>query len=237
MTEVKINDFNMLAERVRQQLKTFPLKFRELGEGGKLSQILRANGTQVLPGPYVGQQPEMFTEQYLIEPVLHGLGYLNPGSTEYDGVGPHFIRQPATFRHIESKRPDYLLEQVDSSVVCILEAKAANREQKERAATNDIREYIKVNAFSKYLKDTDHERMIAIGTDGIHWTLWYSHLHNDAKGEVCRINLKPALRAIARRHDVIEGQTEKTPNDIRDELIAFVDVFAADNLLDAVISE
>ncbi|WP_251343637.1 hypothetical protein [Haloplanus halophilus] len=84
MTESRLDDFDHIAERVRQQLRTFPLKFRELGEGGKLSLILTDDETTALPGPYVGQQPEVFTEQYLIEPVLHGLGYTNPASTEYD---------------------------------------------------------------------------------------------------------------------------------------------------------
>ena len=82
MTETQLDEFDPIAERVRQQLRTFPLKFRELGECGKLSQILTDGQTQTLPGPYVGQQPEMFTEQYLIEPVLHGLGYTDPASTE-----------------------------------------------------------------------------------------------------------------------------------------------------------
>lgn len=235
MTETQLDEFDPVAERVRQQLHTFPLKFRELGEGGKLRQILTDGETQTLPGPYVGQQPEMFTEQYLIEPVLHGLGYINPASTEYDGVGAHFVRRPTTFRSVESKRPDFLLKQVDPSLVCILEAKAANKEQKtKRAATSDIREYIEVNAFCKYLREMEHEQMIAIGTDGLRWTLWRSNLHNNTEGQVCRVDLTEEIRAIAKQLDVIEGQTDKTPNDIRNGIKEFVKYFAAVRLPDVI---
>lgn len=230
MTE-PLGEFDPVAERVRQQLRTFPLKFRDLGEGGKLSQILTEGETQTLPGPYIGQQPETFTEQYLIEPVLHGLGYTDPTSIKYDGSGPHFVRRPTTFRSVENKRPDYLLEQVDESLICILEAKAANREQKtKRAATSDIREYIEVNAFCKYLREMEHEQMVAIGTDGLRWTLWRSDLHNDSERQVCRVDLTGALRAISKRLDIIEGQTDRTPNDIRTGLEEFVDHFAASRL-------
>ncbi|APE95025.1 hypothetical protein [Halodesulfurarchaeum formicicum] len=231
MTDSQLKEFDPVAERVRQQLRTFPLKFRELGEGGKLSQILTAGETQTLQGPYVGQQPEVFTEQYLIEPVLAGLGYRNPASVEYDGTGPHFVRRPTTFRSVESKRPDYLLKQVDPALVCILESKAANREQKAtRAATNDIREYIEVNAFCKYLRQMEHEYMVAIGTDGLRWTLWRSNLHTDTEEEVCRVDLTAELRAIAKRLDVIEGQTDRTADDIRKGIEEFVNHFAADRL-------
>jgi hypothetical protein len=231
MTDTRLDEFDPIAERVRQQLRTFPLKFRELGEGGKLSQILTDGETQTLPGPYVGQQPEMFTEQYLIEPVLHGLGYTDPASTEYDGTGPHFVRRPTTFRSVESKRPDYLLKQVDPSLVCILEAKAANKEQKtKRAATSDIREYIEVNAFCKYLREMEHEQMVAIGTDGLRWTLWHSHLHDDTEGQVCQVDLTAELRAIARRLNVIEGRTDRTANDVREGIEEFVNHFAANRL-------
>lgn len=231
MTDTQLDEFDPVTERVRQQLRTLPLKFRELGEGGKLSQILTDGETQTLPGPYVGQQPEMFTEQYLIEPVLHGLGYIDPASTEYDGSGPHFVRRPTTFRHVESKRPDYLLKQVDPTLVCILEAKAANKEQKtQRAATSDIRDYIKVNAFCKYLREMEHEQMVAIGTDGLRWTLWRSHLHEDTRGQVCRVDLTEVLRAISRRLDVIEGQTDWSANDVRNRIGEFVNHFAATRL-------
>ena len=85
-----------IAERVRLQMEMFAQKFRELNEGGQLADILRNPGT--LPGARVEQQPEVFTEQYLIEPVLHGLGYRSPTSEEYSAGGAHFIRRPITYR-------------------------------------------------------------------------------------------------------------------------------------------
>lgn len=235
MDDRRLGEFDPTAERVRQQLRTFPLKFRELGEGGQLSRILADDETDALSGPHIGQQPEVFTEQYLIEPVLHGLGYLNPASTEYDGSGPHFVRRPTTFRHVEDKRPDYLLKQVDSTLVCILEAKAANREGKAGgAATADIRDYVEVNAFCKYLREREHEQMVAIGTDGLHWTLWRSQLHGDEQGQVYRRDLTEVLRAISRRLGVIEGQTNWTADDVRSHIEGFVGHFAANRIPGAV---
>lgn len=237
MTNARLKDFDPVAERVRQQLRTFPLKFKELSEGGQLNRILTDGETEALSGPHMRQQPEVFTEQYLIEPVLHGLGYINPASTEYDGSGPHFIRRPTTFRKIENKRPDYMLEQVDSTLVCILEAKAANRERKpQQAATSDIKDYIEANAFCKYLRDVEHEQMVAIGTDGLHWALWHSHLRKDTQEQVCWIDLTEVLRAISRRLGVIEGQTNYSANDVRNHIERFVDHFAV-NRLPRVIDE
>ncbi|RCU45905.1 hypothetical protein DU504_00440 [Haloplanus salinus] len=231
MTDAQLGGFDRYSDRVRRQLRTFPLKFRELSEGGELRRVLDATGTKTLRGPIVGQQPEVFTEQYLIEPVLHALGYTDPASPEYDGTGGHFVRRPTTFRTVEKKRPDYLLKRVDPSLVCILEAKAANREQKsERAATTDIREYIEVNTFCKYLRELDHEYLIAIGTDGLRWTLWRSRLQDDSEGRVCRVDLSPEIKAIAKRLDVIEGESDRTPDEIRGALTRFVDHFAVDRL-------
>lgn len=235
MTERPLDGFDNRAELVRRQLRTFPLKFRELGEGGELRAILGSKGSRTLRGPIVGQQPEEFTMQYLIEPVLHGLGYTDPATPEYDGIGPHFVRHPTTFRNVEAKRPDYLLKRVDPALVCILEAKAANREQKtERAATADIQEYLEVNTFCKYLRELDHEYLVAIGTDGIRWTLWRSHLQNDSQGEVCRIDLSEEIRTIAKQLDVIEGESDRSPAAVRESLKPFADHFAVERLPDVV---
>jgi|GEM_PF-2376241 hypothetical protein len=231
MTDPKLDEFDPRAEVVRRQLQTFPLKFRELGEGGELRRILDEDKPQTLQGPLVGQQPEMFTEQYLIEPILHGLGYTDPASTEYEGTGAHFVRRPTTFRSVEANRPDYLLEQVDSALVCILEAKAANREQQsERAATDDIRDYIDVNTFCRYLRDVDHEYLVAIGTDGLRWTLWQSKLQENTKREVCHVDLSAEIKTIAKQLDVIEGEADRTPHNIRGSLRELTKHFAVDRL-------
>jgi hypothetical protein len=235
MTDPRLDEFDPRAEVVRRQLQTFPLKFRELGEGGELRGILDADKSHTLQGPLVGQQPEMFTEQYLIEPILHGLGYIDPASTEYEGEGAHFVRRPTTFRSVEAKRPDYLLEQVDSALVCILEAKAANREQQsERAATNDIQDYIEVNTFCRYLRDIDHECLVAIGTDGLRSTLWQSKLQEDTQGEVCHVDLSAEIETIAKQLDVIEGEADRTRHSIRESLRELTDHFAVEQLPEVV---
>lgn len=209
-TNEQLSADQLLAERVRQQLSVFTEKFAELEEGGELRRLMRTPHT--LSGPKVEQQPEDFTEQYLIEPILHGLGYWNPISDEYDGEGPHFVRRPSTFRKIEVKRPDYLLKNVSSTTICILEAKAANNEQlhgKKRKATEDIREYVQSDTFSKYLKTLDQRYLIAIGTDGLRWVLWAKDVRSrDTRDAIVEVDLSDAIETIAKRNGVIEGEPE-----------------------------
>lgn len=229
-SKTKLNTTNFLAERVRQQLEVFPEKFRELGEGGELRDICGTSHT--LAGPRVEQAPEDFTEQYLIEPVLHGLGYLNPISDDYTGDGPHFVRRPSTFRNIELKRPDYKLKNISREIVCILEAKAANEEQpqgKKRKATNDIENYINSNTFSKYLENQDQRYLVAIGTDGFRWILWAKDVRtNETKQAIQEVDLANAIEAIAKRDDVIEGEPELDTVEIRDQLSeSFIPAFSA----------
>ncbi|GAB7019649.1 hypothetical protein [Halostagnicola bangensis] len=197
----------VIAERVRQQLETFPEKFRELGEGGELRKLCRTPHT--LSGPIVEQQREHFTEQYLIEPVLHGLGYRNPISDEYVGTGPHFIRRPSTYRKIEIKRPDFLLKNISPQIACILEAKAVNEEQAtgaKREATDDIRDYVDSSTFAKYLTSREKRYLVAIGTDGLRWVLWAKDVRSDeTKGAVAEVDLSDSIEAIAQRNRVIEG--------------------------------
>lgn len=69
-----------IAERICSKAEVFPRKFRELNEGGQLRNLFRS--TRTLTGARVEQAPEVFAEPYLIELVLHGLGYLNPASEE-----------------------------------------------------------------------------------------------------------------------------------------------------------
>ncbi|SEV99464.1 hypothetical protein [Natrinema salifodinae] len=220
----------VLAERVRQQLEVFPEKFRELGEGGELRKLCRTPHT--LSGPRVDQAREHFTEQYLIEPVLHGLGYFNPISEDYTGTGPHFVRRPSTYRKIEIKRPDYLLKNVSPRIDCILEAKAANEEQlsgAKRHATADIEEYVESNTFAKYLESREKRYLVAIGTDGFRWVLWAKDVRSrETKEAIATVDLSNAIDAIAKRNDVIEGEPTETNVEIRRSLATeFVPAFSA----------
>lgn len=222
-----------VAGNVRRQLEVFPQKFRELSEAGQLSELFRS--PKKFSGARVEQAPEVFTEQYLIGPVLHGLGYLSSASAEYDGTGPHFIRQPITYSKVEPKQPDYLLKNVDPAIVCVVEAKAVNRERmtgKKTHASDDIREYLEEDAFCKYLRDIKQRYLVGIGTDGFRWTLWMKDIHTDeVKSHNPKIDISPVIRKIASRREVIEGDFSSGASDER-ELLAeeFVPAFAAANL-------
>lgn len=228
MTELNTN--RILAERVRQQLEVFPEKFRELGEGGELRKLFRTPHT--LSGPIVEQAPEDFTEQYLIEPVLHGLGYFNPISEDYFGDGPHFVRRPSTFRKIEIKRPDYKLKNVSPATVCILEAKAANEERpngRKQKASDDLQDYVDSNTFAKYLESRERRYLVAIGTDGFRWILWAKDVRSrETKEAIEAIDLSNAIEAIAQRNNVIEGEPDLDTVEIRSSLAKnFVPAFSA----------
>ena len=226
-----------IAERVRLQMEMFAHKFRELNEGGQLAEILRNPGT--LPGARIEQQPEVFTEQYLIEPVLHGLGYRSPTSEEYEAGGTHFIRRPITYEKVEPRQPDYLLKNIDDSVVCLVEAKAANRELMrgaKRDATSDIRQYLEEDTFCKYLRDIEQEYLIGIGTDGLRWTLWMKHLHT---GEIREATPKVDLSSIVEREGIrvgtIDGDVEKGRGTDRETLSEkFIPTFGARNLTEHI---
>jgi len=229
-----------IAERVRIQTEVFARKFRELNEGGQLGNLLRSTST--LPGARVEQAPEVFTEQYLIEPILHGLGYLNPASEKYSGEGPHFIRQPITYQKVEPRQPDYLLKNINSSVVCIVESKAANREQMrgtKQKATDDIREYLEEDTFCKYLRDVDQRYLVGIGTDGLRWTLWMKDLETGETREATpKVDISPVIEKEAIRLNTIEGDVSEGRNVERDTLLQdFIPQFAADNLLHHVKTE
>jgi len=229
-----------LAEGVRMQTEVFAQKFRELGEGGLLAKTLRTPTT--LQGARLEQAPEVFTEQYLVEPVLHGLGYLNPASEEYEGEGPHFIRQPITYKKVEPLQPDYLLKNVASSVVCIVEAKAANREQMSGAkqdATADIRAYLEADTFCKYLRDVDQRYLVGIGTDGLRWTLWMKDLETGETREACpKVDISLAIEHAAIRLNTIDGDVDEGRQTERHTLLEdFIPAFAAENLLNHIESE
>jgi len=121
-----------LAEGVRMQTEVFAQKFRELEEGGLLAKTLRTPTT--LQGARLEQAPEVFTEQYLVEPVLHGLGYLNPASEEYEGEGPHFIRQPITYKKSRAAAARLSAEKrrVISCVYCRSESRKPRADERRK---------------------------------------------------------------------------------------------------------
>ena len=227
-----------VAEDIRYGIEGFAQKFRELNEGGQLRKLLRE--TRTLTGAPIEQAPEVFTEQYLIEPVLHGLGYLNPISEDYDSASPHFIRRPITYEKVEPRQPDYLLKNIPAAddapgVVCIVEAKAANREQptgSKQDATKDIREYLDEDTFCKYLRNIDQRYLVGIGTDGLRWTLWMKDLETGAvKQDHPKVDISGVVENEAKRLDTIEGEVAAGRASDRNVLTnEFVPAFAATNL-------
>jgi hypothetical protein len=232
-----------VAEDIRYGINGFAQKFRELNEGGQLRKLLRE--TRTLTGAPIEQAPEVFTEQYLIEPVLHGLGYLNPISDDYSSDAPHFIRRPITYEKVEPRQPDYLLKNIPagddaSGMVCIVEAKAANREQptgSKQDATDDIREYLDEDTFCKYLRDIDQRYLAGIGTDGLRWTLWMKDLETgEVKQDHPKIDISRVVENEAKRLDTIEGEVAAGRARDRNVLTEeFVPAFAATNLSSHII--
>lgn len=235
--QLGLNADSFLAERVRQQLEVFPRRFQVLGEGGELRDLIQTPHT--LSGPRIGQAPEDFTEQYLIEPVLHALGYLNPISEDYTGSGPHFVRRPSTFRKVEIKRPDYKLENISPESVCILEAKAANEEQPDgskQSATDDISDYVESNTFAKYLESREQRYLIAIGTDGLRWTLWAKDVRaRETRECIEKVDLSPVIESLAQDQAVIEGSPSLSNAEMRRFLTGeYIPAFSARSIGDFV---
>jgi len=127
------------------------------------------------------------------------------------------------------------LRNVDDALVCLVEAKAANRELMTGAkqdATADIREYLEEDTFCKYLRDLDHRYLVGIGTDGLRWTLWVKDLETGEKLEATpKVDLTDIIRREAKRLNVIEGEADLSRGADRETLSErFVPAFAAPNL-------
>ncbi|MDL5361713.1 hypothetical protein [Halalkalicoccus sp. NIPERK01] len=229
-----------IAEDVRQRLRTFPRRFEQLDAVSELRSLLTEKS--VLRGPMVHQKPESFTQQYLIEPILDGLGYPSPSSEAYGGDGPHFVRDPSAKHVIESKRPDYLLDTGEGTTICLLEAKAANRERVDgspRDATEQVGMYTDENVFSKYRHTVDQQYLAAIATDGFRWKLWGKDVIGGDGAELIQTyDFSPSIQTISDRLSVIESTISMSSARIRRDLeTEFVPYFGAENLPNALSDE
>lgn len=220
------------AEKICQRLQSFPRRFEQLDAVKELRSLLEEE--TVLSGPMVRQKPESFTQQYLIEPILDGLGYPSPSSEAYIGCGPHFVRDPTAKHVIERKRPDYLLETGEETTICLLEAKAANRERGKRsqAATEQVEMYTDENTFSKYRYTIDQRYLAAVATDGLRWKLWGKDVIAGDKANLIRVyDFSPAIETIGDRLNVIESRDPLSRAEIRRDIERnFVPYFGAKNL-------
>lgn len=244
MSDGNLNEWDesdFAATRVVGQLDTFLEKFDGLGEVNHLDSVL--TGHKTLQGPRVKQQPEVFTSQYLIEPVLHALNFYDPTSDVYEKSEPHFVRQPSTFNSVEQKRPDYHLKHPDERVICFLEAKAANREQMDgakTAASDDIETYFESDTFCNVERGTEPGRryLIGIGTDGLRWSL---HVKDTKTGATARrtpkADLSPVVESRARKHGPLAGEPEIDWNDQCEHVTeSFTSDFEVDSIAESAIS-
>lgn len=222
-----------VAEKVCQRLETFPRRFEQLDAIGELRNLFEEN--TVLSGPRAHQQPESFTQQYLIEPIVDGLGYPSPSSEAYGGKGPHFVRDPTANHVIERKRPDYLLDTAEETTVRLLEAKAVTRERVDGSlteATEQVEVYTDENAFSKY-RHTIHQRYLAaIATDGLRWKLQGKDVSAGSEAERIHVyDFSSAVGTVSNRLDITESGNPTERAAIRRDIEEnFVPYFGAKNL-------
>lgn len=226
-----------VATKVYTELEGFVDQFKRMGEGGQLERLCTT--PKRFHGTNIGQSPEDFTERTLVEPILRALGYYDRNAATDDAEGAYFRRRPSTFSNVEPKRPDYLLENVDDSMTCLLEVKAINREQQEgkrEAATEDVEKYLEDNTFCKYIHDTEHTFLLGIATDGFRWTHSVKNLDTGTvSSPESKVDISPVIASIAREHDVIRGEPDlgwkESVTFLANEL---VERYGADNLAGTV---
>jgi len=221
-----------VATKVYSELEGFVDQFKQMSEGGQLERLCTTS--KRFNGANIGQSPEDFTERTLVEPVLRALGYAD--RNEKNGTdGAYFRRRPSTFESVEPKRPDYLLDDVDDSLTCLLEVKAINREQcdgKREAATEDLQDYVHDDTFCKTVYKRDNAYLLGLGTDGFRWTHFVKDLDTGAVTQAeTRVDISPVVTSIAREKDVIRGESDlgwrESVTDLADGL---VDRYSASNL-------
>lgn len=219
--------------RVERQLATFTARFAAVGASGHLGSILRDG--EILEGPQVRQKREVFTSQYLVEPVLHALGFGDPMLPDFDTDEPHFVRQPTTFETVDRKRPDYYLRNTGPDVVCFVEAKAANREAPDTDSTDaqeyreptgtasaDVQEYLDDDTFRSLdgLEHPNARYLVGIATDGLHWTFHAMDLETGDRRTDPTSDITPVVEAVARRHDHLNGAPDVEWNERVERLTA-----------------
>lgn len=224
------------ADNVLSQIEIFVEKFRDIREPGELRSALNS---EELHGGTIGQTPEHFTEKYLIQPILTGLGYKDPDEDSVGESVPQVQSKPAAFPKIEQKLPDFKLENVHPELICIVESKAINREPLEgpkKEATTDIQEYLRSNTFSKFARE-ECGYLVGIATDGWRWSLWAKDLEQASIRENIggRRSIEPVVAEVANAK-LYDGTDEydrvELRNKIQEEL---TEVFSVKSLPDHVL--
>ena len=214
-----IGDHSNLAAKLLRNLENF------VDEVGKRScmthfeNVLDDDG--YLEGLELTQEPERFTEDYLVFPVLRSLGHdYRARPTRY---APRWPDKRGT--------PDFALETLPVDVAkrndirLFGEVKAPNRIDEAR---RDVRKYLAA--------DLDYHAVVLL-TDGIEWELWTRPRRTDGgrQGRVATASLADALETVLRRNKECETYVR---HEVREDLDE--DTFAgflSDDVLEIVEEE
>lgn len=184
MTERFPSKDEVVAYSVVQRLDDFVVTFQNrTTSSGALEAILEDD--KEFLGGIVEQKPEFFTEKHLIVPVLEALGY------EDIRWRPHDLIKE------ETNQPDFKINGGPPEMVCIVEGKKLGRERDEWAADRRIRRYLQQDTFVKYATDREREYLVAIGTDGVDWTLRGKEVGRNESRELAIGSLREALLELA----------------------------------------
>ncbi|WP_332899707.1 hypothetical protein [Haladaptatus sp. CMSO5] len=199
-----------VAYSVVQRLQQFIREFSTRStDPGRLDTLIRGGDFR---GGIVRQKPEFFTEQYLIVPILEGLGFES-------------IRwRPVNLIKNERKQPDFEIDDPPTNSVCIVEAKRLGLEQSKGIAEQQVKKYLASDTFVKYGTDLNCEYLVGIGTDGIDWTVYAKEVGQSKQKCLATASIKEELRklALADRHETESPKrlVQKTRNSIEESLVA-----------------
>lgn len=190
------------AQAILTQITAFVEKFKEKGELNALRNVIEQR--RELQGGIVGQMPERFTKDELISPMLDDLGYQN------------ITAEPADLVHDQHTIPDFRVEGVDETCVCIAEAKRLGRvpelDAEQTEVELEVEKYLNENALTKYKRDLDVRYLVGIGTDGIVWILYGKDLETGTQTAVHAVSLRETFKQA-----VLEQQHDSDNNDENDE--------------------
>jgi hypothetical protein len=188
-------------------LNDFVDRFHEQAtELNPLAQIL--DGTR-FRGGVVGQQPEYFTEEALIVPLLESLGY--------EGIRwrPHNLIKE------ERNQPDLLIQDSPRAVTAIVESKRLGREHDTSVAQDQAAAYLRDDTFVKYATDREKSYLVGFGTDGITWSLIATPIGGGAIQTLGQVSILDPLRAIVRIRRSMAEPPSRVAQVLRSELEPF----------------
>lgn len=187
------------AQRVHKALTRFVTSFEQRAPADHATDVLYDDA--VLDGREIGQAPERFVEEHLIEPVAEALGYT-------------YRPQPKGFSGLGGRIPDFTVLNAEPTVIG--EIKKPN--QIENAREESV----------EYLTMATDRPVVGIATDG--WT-WIIHRADESEDPTYsdHVPLRGVLKDIAReeRHERASGHDSL---DLRDRCTDFTEAFGVSEL-------